>query len=1154
MERCLTSGNQHPYDEVRWERRDIRIHDWETGGVRFERLGVEAPAHWDENAVTIVADKYLFGRDKGSPEYEDSFKQVFDRIANTYTVWGWEEGYFATLEDAVVFNEELKAMLVRQMWAPNSPVWFNVGHWEQWRWGRPDLRGILAGRGNKAYHATGQEEIEVHEVDNVYTYPQCSACFLTEVSDDMESILGHLLTEGRVFASGSGVGINISSLRSSREPITGKGRSSGPVSFDRGWDRMAGAIKSGGKTRRAARMVILFGDHPDIFRFLRAKNEQEQIAKIILREHNVQVKMVELARRKRVEGTPAERVAAEVVLNLPSASDEIYDSHMDSLLYGETLAHQNANHSVSLKGDFWQAHRANGDYATRWVTKPEHVEESFKAEALLQAMAESVWANGEPGQHNNDWINLWNPVKQDGDITTSNPCSEYLHLNNTSCNLSSFNAYRLLDPETETFDADLLVHQARIAMICADLNIERGGFPIQEIAKGTRMYRTTGIGYANVGGALMALGMPYDSDEGRWVAGQLVSLLTAAAFQASAELARELGPYPAFNRTGEDLKEVIRLHGAIQEVSANLPMSSIESARDRVDAIWKERGNRLPRSQGLTGRDAMLAYLRSFIAPEGMDGRKLACIEGVAKKASELWKSLEGEESFRNSFVSVMAPTGTISAPLGCYDEGTTSIEPDYSLVKYKQLSGGGSIKMFNRLALRGLTRLGYDDAQVREAAFACAGLDGLVVASGGVTQAGEHLLRAWPEDQSSPVRKAWEEITRDARNLPSVENRIVALRRRGHDPALTPEETLVLHGANHLEEVPFLRPEDLAVFDCSVSNGDGVRSIAALGHMRMLGAIQPFISGASSKTVNLPHTATTADIRDCFLDCHEMGVKCIALFRAESKANSVYRVDTPEGRRNLPEAVWQRLVTASQQQIEKSLAEAATPRRRKLRGRRTAQTVKFMIGGGLRGYLTVGVYPDGRCGEIFGRVGQTGTFASGLLEAYCKSISVALQYGVPLDEIIHDFRYMAFEPSGFVQVGDDGDDQRSEDIKSCSSLVDLIMRILDWLFPGTERRLIPLTQGTGASWSWEGQNGPVQAAVSVETAAVGTPPTSEPAAETPEPVASTDSPPPPANKSLVRISANLCPKCGQMTYIQDGKCRHCRNVACGYKEGGCGE
>lgn len=349
--RRFSHNEVHPYDEVDWTRRDVRIMDWKTGKTIYERLGLEAPAHWDDNAVKITADKYLFGSEPGSLEYEDSFRNIYDRISNTYTVWGWEEGYFATLEDAEIFNEEIKAMLVQQIWAPNSPVWFNIGHWEQWRWGRPDLRESYTGHGNKAYHTKGtKNNLKTFTVQSTYEYPQCSACFLTEVGDSMEDILDHLTTEGRIFASGSGVGINLSTLRSSKEPISGKGRSSGPISFDRGWDRMAGAIKSGGKTRRAARMVLMFSDHPDIFRFINTKNRQEDIAKVILREHNVHVELKQIAETKLVAGTPAEKAAARVILSLPLATRNSFDPHMDALLYGETLSHQNANHSVSLKG------------------------------------------------------------------------------------------------------------------------------------------------------------------------------------------------------------------------------------------------------------------------------------------------------------------------------------------------------------------------------------------------------------------------------------------------------------------------------------------------------------------------------------------------------------------------------------------------------------------------------------------------------------------------------------------------------------------------------------------------------------------------------------------------------------------------------------
>ena len=1127
ISRRLSSKKTHPYQEIEWLRKDVRILDWASGQPRYERPNVEYPAHWDDNAVTITADKYLYGEEAGTPEYEDSLRHPFDRIANTYTVWGWEEGYFNNLEDAEIFNDELKAMLIRQVWAPNSPVWFNIGHWEQWRWGRPDLRPFLKGRGNKAYHAVGEEEFNAREVETE-KYPQCSACFLTEVEDSMEAILHHLKTEGRIFGSGSGVGINISSLRSSRESIAGKGKSSGPISFDRGWDRMAGAIKSGGKTRRAARMVILFSDHPDIFTFIKVKNEQEKIAKIILREHNVHVQLIDIAKKKRVEGTPAERIAAEFVLSKPLASEDIYDQHMDGLLYGDTLANQNSNHTVSLKGDFWKAYSAKGEYHTRDVTDPEIIRDTFKAEELLYAMAQSVWENGEPGQHNNDWINLWNPVKREGQITTSNPCSEYLHLNNTSCNLASFNAYRLLDAKSDKFDADLLVHLARLAMICADLNVEKGGFPTPDIAIGTKTYRTTGIGYANLGGALMAMGIPYDSDEGRWVASQLSSLLTAACFKASAEIGRELGPYAAFNRTKQDLQEVIKLHHCCQQIILALSNGGELEAKSQFEKLWKVHQHELPSAQSLCGFDAMTALIKSFNHPDDIRQDLITCAQDISKTASHLWNDLLKEEVYRNSFVTVNAPTGTISAPLGCYDEGTTSIEPDYSLVKYKQLSGGGMIKMFNRLALKGLHALGYPRHLIREAAFECAGLDGLVTAcDGSTTDAAKHLVDTIDETECGPVRRAYESIAGKEGKWEESEQNITTLSKKSISN-LTETESLVVNGKGHLEQIPWISQPDLAAFDCSVSNGDGRRSIKPGGHMRMLGAIQPFISGASSKTVNLPFDATIDDMKNCFVLCHEMGVKCIALFRAESKANAVYQLDTPEGRKYHPDSVWRDLVKAVEKSINEIVIEAKRPSRRKLSGRRLAQTVKFDISGSLKGYITVGIYPDGSCGEIFGRIGQMGSFASGMFEAYCKLLSTTLQYGVPLNEIIEDFRHFAFEPSGFVAVGDDGNESRCDNIRSCSSVVDLIVKILDWLFPAPKQRLRELN--VGAHFTFD--NG--KQAVTIA-------PTTDDKADK-------------AITHTMKNSANICPRCGQMTYIQDGKCRRCLNLACGYKDAGCGE
>lgn len=1148
--RFFSSATVFPYDEILWERRDVRIMDWKTGKPIYERLGVEAPAHWDENAVKITADKYLFGSEPGTDEYEESFRNVFDRIANTYTVWGWEEGYMASLEDAEIFNEEIKAMLVKQVWAPNSPVWFNIGHWEQWRWGRPDLRANYTGNGNMAYHSKGSKvaDLETFTVQSTYEYPQCSACFLTEVGDSMEDILDHLKTEGRIFASGSGVGINLSTLRSSKEPIKGKGRSSGPISFDRGWDRMAGAIKSGGKTRRAARMVLMFSDHPDIFDFINTKNRQEDIAKVILQEHNVHLELKQLAETKLVAGTPAEKSAARVILSLPLASDEKFDPHMDALLYGETLSNQNANHSVSVKGDFWQAHASNGSTYTRWVTNPGRIDRTFRAQELLEAMAKSIWENGEPGVHNNDVINLWNPVKSLGDITTSNPCSEYVFLNNTSCNLSSFNAYRFLTKTEDGphFDADALVHAARLAMICADLNVERGGFPIPEIAEGTYKFRTTGIGFANVGGALMALGVPYDSDEGRWIASQLCSTLTAACWATSAEMGAELGSYLEYDATKEDLRAVLRLHEASQQLASSIvKLKSNDEVDDVISSIIGKVKGALPEAQGLDASYALKAYSRGFKNISRISKSRIACAKGLQEKASELWKKAVGAKLHRNSFVSVMAPTGTISAPLGCYDEGTTSIEPDYTLVKWKQLSGGGSLKMFNRLALEGLRSLGYEESYVIEAAFEVAGLDGLTAACGNRMEDVVSQLVSDPcGDDAGPIRLAWRRLMTGNETRSDILDKIAYISNPSNMAVLSADELNVVNGSAHIESIPWLQKHDLAVFDCAATNGNGVRSISPSGHLLMLGALQPFISGACSKTVNMPVSATVQDIYDSLVMSHDLGVKCIAIFRAGSKANAVYLVDTPETRRFKAEHIWQQLVQGGQQAIDEIVAEASKPKQRKLPGRRLGQTVKFSVGGQLTGYLTVGVYTDGTCGEVFGRLGQVGSFASGMFEAYCKLLSTALQFGVPLKEVVKGFRNYSFEPSGFCRVGDDSDGDTCSEIRSCASVVDLIAKILAWLFPeSTGYRLKEVFSLTTTDLLLQSGKEPAQQAT-VSTL----PPrmiTHKPESrEQQEPSA-------PADTTNLN-GASICPQCHSLAYVQDGKCKSCRS--CGYKDGGCGE
>lgn len=1471
----------HPYDTCEWERRNIEIMDYAKGKPSFKRDHVEVPSHWSENSVRITAAKYLFGSNPENIEYEDSLRHPFDRIANTYTIWGWKNGYFATLEDAKAYNWELKAMLLNQIWAPNSPVWFNIGHWEQWRWGRNDLRSIYANKGNKAYKAEKiNGEIVVNEIDNSMTHPQMSACqpghalintptglksmleiveahekglsqkvlagmettqivavkrngvkkvyrveledgnfieatadhlvcahkarrtsqlewkklkdleigeymrvythsnllctndnppskkelaeallagwnqadgvcaqypnsgnpslimewialddieeenlrsaikealpngpihetermvlkngrtlrrlrmsgkhleefatkyelfnrkediripkciweaspeiaqkylqgafqgdgyswtcgnntasisiatiskdwmhdiqillgrlgiysrlqskpsyredqqdshciniqylseriaflekvgflpdhektlkarkhltrrgkacqtikyskikniseigemevydiqtecsyyltnnvlvhncFLTELEDSMESILSHGITEGRIFSSGSGVGLNMSTLRSSYEPISGRGKSSGPISFNKGWDRMAGAIKSGGRSRRAARMVIMDSDHPDVFDFLKLKNSQEQIAKVILREHNSHVELKKTAEEKLKNGSDAEKAAASFILSLPLVNSKKYAGDMDGEVYGETISDQNANHSISLRGDFWKAYWADGTYSTRWVTDPDHIQETFKASKLLEEMSKSVYDNAEPGCHNNDYINLWSPIKSKGRINTSNPCSEYLFANNTSCNLASFNAYRFL--KDGGLDTHGLSIAARLAMIAADLNIEEGGFPTPEIAKGSYVYRTTGIGFGNIGGLLMSLGIPYDSDEGRYIAALLTSELTASCWKASQEMGKELGAYAEYPSTHKDLQEVLELHKACHQMLLSLPKiaeASIETEKRIKDLVSNKK---LPQAEGLNGADALRALTRSFKLQSAWDPARLKAT--VHMTEGNIWDGVESSSQLRNSFVSLYAPMGTISAPLGIYDQGTTSAEPDYTLVKYKSLSGGGSITMFNSLALEGLKNMGYNEFQVREAALEVAGINGLIIAcNGNIPTVVKQLQTKVENTDKGPVRSEFENTPRPAgEKLEELVSKLAY----GQQTDLP---ILVTNGKGNVESIPWLPTHHKEVFDCAATTGGGTRAIAPDGHIRMLGALMPFISGAVSKTVNLPHYATTSDILECFELSHKMGVKCIALYRADSKGVSVFMADSPETQKWNANSIWTKLVESIEDNIVKIKKDASQPRRQKLPGSRNGQIIKFEIAGSLDGFIVVGIYPDGRCGEVFGRLGQGGSFAHGMFESFCKAFSVMLQWGVPLQKAIDSFKNLAFDPAGFVKVAEGHTDA---DIKSCKSVVDLMMRILEWLFPvenGSRLR-------TYKDSKLELENGVAEILHLQEDINIDN------------------------QETLLKKlgAAEMCPECHSLSVIQDGKCKRCTN--CGFSNGGCG-
>ncbi len=1113
LQRIFTKEGVFAYDTAKWTRHDVKM--FAAGDITFERKGVEVPAHWGENALKITVSKYIFGKDPGTPEYEDSLKNVFDRIANTYTVWGYQLGYFADEKSALIYNQEMKYMLLHQIWAPNSPVWFNIGQWEQWRWGRPDLRGILGNKGNDAFYGVETKHgVEAKKSVNAYANPQASACFILGVKDSMEAILRHQYTEGAIFSSGSGVGINISSIRSEGEPIAGKGSASGPLSFDRGWDKMAGAIKSGGKTRRAARMVVMYSDHPDVFEFVKTKFRQEEVAKVILQEHNVMLGLRKLSEQKLENGSPEEKIAAKIILSTPWAVDKSFSPSMDDLIYGQTLSNQNANHTVSMKSGFWLAFKKGEQYATRWVKDPSHIVKQYEPMELLSMMADAIWNNAEPGLHNNDIINFWSTFRDEVAIETSNPCSEYLGPVFSSCNLSSFNILRFY--RNGAFDIEKFKSAVLIAMLAADMNITKGGFPIPEIAINTVNYRTTGIGFANVGGLLMSLGIPYDSPEGRTIAASIASLLTSTCYAVSAKLADALGAFTKYPLIKGSMRRVINMHSLMNdELKASVGMK----------ASKRKASEPLPEEDSFTPEDAVKGFHMSI-------GKDLVDIgdewRAVIEAAGENWNGVRSAKHFRNSFVTCIAPTGTISAPLGIYEEGTTSAEPEYSLVKHKQLSGGGTMTLINGLVPMGLAKLGYTFEQIATIVAEVSGLAGLenFLQSRHVKERLEILRNLSEGGEICREISARISQFREDSEYYELFKRLTSLSEKGK---LAVSDMPLYFGAGHMEDIPWVSEDTLKVFDCANMAFGGTRCIATAGHVKMLGALQPFISGASSKTINMPASATEEDIVNSLIESHELGVKCIAIYRDGSKANAVYstRLDSTE-----VQEAWQKVLqTATQIRIQ----EHANPIRKRLPYRRWGQTVKFTVGEDINGFMTVGISENGYCAEIFGRLGQGGSFINGMFDAFCKAFSIALQYGVPFDDFISSFRYMSFDPSGWVRIGEYQDEDKPE-IHTCKSIVDLLMQLLDWMFPPENgRRLRQLDQNYINTLFSSGNS-----TLSVKSVAKGP-------LQTELPLSTAQ----PKKKSKNMGTVLTCPKCHSLAYVFDGKCRSCRD--CGYKDGGCG-
>ncbi|MGA4668274.1 vitamin B12-dependent ribonucleotide reductase [Propionibacteriaceae bacterium Y1923] len=816
IERVFTTEGVHPYDEITWEKRDIVQTNWKTGETVFEQRGVEFPDFWSINASTIVTTKYFRGA-LGTEARETSLKDLIDRVVKTYTRAGVDNGYFATDEDAEIFEHELTWMLARQYFSFNSPVWFNVG---------------------------------------TQSPQQVSACFILSVDDSMDSILNWYKEEGFIFKGGSGAGLNLSRIRSSKELLSSGGTASGPVSFMRGADASAGTIKSGGATRRAAKMVVLDVDHPDIVEFVETKAREE------------------------------DKIRA------------LRDAGFDMDLGGKDITsvqYQNANNSVRVNDEFMRAVEADTTFGLTSRADGSVIEE-VQAKELFTKIATAAWECADPGIQYDGVINDWHTNPETGRITASNPCSEYMSLDNSSCNLASLNLLKFLKDD-DTFDIDNFVKATELIITAMDISICFADFPTEAITQTTRDYRQLGIGYANLGALLMALGKGYDSEGGRSLAAAITSLMTGAAYRRSAELAGVVGTYAGYARNAEAHQRVMRKH-----------------------------------------RDAN----HDVITLNAVDGAVL----GAAKQQWDQVVELGAEHGFRNAQASLLAPTGTIGFMMDC---DTTGIEPDFSLVKFKKLVGGGSMQIVNQTVPRALKNLGY---------------------------------------------------------------------------ASETAEAIVSHIAEHgnVIDAPGLKPEHYEVFDTAM----GVRFIAPMGHVRMMAAVQPFLSGAISKTVNLPESATVEDIADVYMQGWKLGLKALAVYRDNCKVGQPL---SDASKKEAPVAV---AAPAPEVRIE------YRPRRRRLPKSRDSRTTSFSVGGA-EGYLTSSRYEDGSLGEIFLKLGKQGSTLAGVMDAFSLAISVALQYGVPLETYVQKFTNMKFEPAGMT---DDAD------IRIAQSLIDYVFRrlALDYL------------------------------------------------------------------------------------------------------------
>ena len=856
-----------PFDTAEWETRTSAIKG-ENGEVLFEQTNCEVPTTWSQLATNVICSKYFYG-EVGTDEREHSVQQLVHRVARTITDWGQEDGYFATTEDGERFYRDLAWLCLHQHGAFNSPVWFNVGLFHQY--------GVEGDKCNWRWDPTTQDTIQP---DNPYEFPQGSACFIQHVEDNMEDIMELARSEAMLFKFGSGTGTDLSTLRSHREKLAGGGNPSGPLSFMRVYDQIAAVVKSGGKTRRAAKMQSLKVWHPDVMEFIECKWKEEQKAHVLIQKGG-------------------------------------YESNFNGEAYS-SIMFQNANLSVRLTDDFMQALEKDEDWTTRWVTDPTKDGPTFPARDVMNRMSECAWHCGDPGVQYDTTINDWHTCPNSGRINASNPCSEYMFLDDTACNLASVNLMKFRQPPSAgetggTFDHERYQMACRVFFTAQEILVDHASYPTPDICRNSHKFRPLGLGFANLGSLLMSNGLPYDSDAGRGMCGAITSIMHGTANLTSAELAEAVGTFDEYEPNHEPFMNVMQMHrSAVEEIVPECPDYLVDAARN----VWEQ-----------------------------------------VLSAGQV-------HGFRNAQSTVLAPTGTISFMMDC---DTTGIEPDIALVKYKQLAGGGMLKIVNQTVPLALETLGYEASQIESIL--------------------EHI-----------------------------------------------EENDTIEGAEDLKD------EHLPVFDCAFTARNGSRSIAWKAHITMMAAAQPFLSGAISKTVNMPRDTTPAEIAEAYTDGWKLGLKALAIYRDGSKDSQPLNTST--------EADQAKDALARE---GASAALAGKPRRERLPDTRQSITHKFSVANH-EGYITVGLFEDGRPGELFITMAKEGSTVGGLMNAFGTAVSMSLQYGVPLEDYVGKFTHMRFEPQGFT---------KNPDIRMAKSLIDYIFRWLGIQFlPGYKEASMGITPG----------------------------------------------------------------------------------------------